>query len=70
MEVLSESTYETDLDMEAGKGYSYAKAGVAEYITLDPTGEFLREGIRAWRLDGDIYRRGSPTRTGAGEAGR
>jgi len=56
VEVLSESTYETDLDMEAGKGYSYAKAGVAEYMTLDPTGEFLREGVRAWRLDGDLYR--------------
>lgn len=45
VEVLSESTYEADLDMEASKDYSYAKAGVAEYMALDPTGEFLREGI-------------------------
>ncbi len=56
IEVLSASTYEADLDLEAGKGYSYARAGVAEYLTLDPTGELLDEGIRAWRLEEGVYR--------------
>ena len=69
VEVLSESTYETDLDMDAGKGYSYAKVGVAEYMTLDPTGEFLREGVRAWRLDGDLYRPWLPDRDGRWRSG-
>ena len=27
----------------AGKGYSYARAGVQEYLTLDPTGAFVAE---------------------------
>ncbi len=56
VEVLSESTYAADLSMERGKVYSYARAGVREYLTLDPTGHFLPEGIRAWRLVGDAYR--------------
>jgi len=56
IEILSESTYEADLDLEHGKGYSYARAGVAEYLTLDPTGELLDEGIRAWRLEEGVYR--------------
>jgi hypothetical protein len=47
VEVLSESTYEADLDLVRGKGYSYARAGVPEYLVLDPTGAFLSEGIRA-----------------------
>jgi len=50
VEVLSESTYEADIDLVRGKGYSYARAGVWEYLTLDPTGLFMPEGIRAWRL--------------------
>ncbi len=55
IEVLSESTYDVDLDLDDGKGYSYARAGVSEYLTLDPTGEFLPEQVRAWRLDGNGY---------------
>ncbi len=50
IEVLSEATYEVDLDLQHGKGYSYARAGIAEYLTLDHTRRFLPEGIRAWRL--------------------
>jgi len=55
VEALSESTYEADLDLVRGKGYSYAHAGVREYLTLDPTGLFLPEGIRAWRLVEERY---------------
>ncbi len=56
IEVLSDSTYEADLDVARGKGYSYARAGVREYLAIDPTGAFLPEGIRAWRLDAGVYR--------------
>lgn len=62
VEVLSDATYEVDLDLMHGKGYSYAHAGVREYLTIDPTGDFLPEGIRAWRLaeDEGIYRPWEP----------
>jgi hypothetical protein len=55
IEVLSLSTYQSDLDLVAGKGYSYAQAGVLEYLTLDPTGEFLPEQGRGWRLVDGVY---------------
>lgn len=64
VEVLSESTYEADLDVLRGKGYSYARAGVREYITLDPTGAFLAEGIRAWRLEDGAYHPWNPEADG------
>ncbi len=60
VEVLSEATYEADLDLVGGKGYSYARAGVREYLALDPTGRFLPEGIRAWRLAEGAYRPWEP----------
>jgi len=60
IEVLSESTFEADLDLVRGKGYSYARAGVPEYLALDPTGDFLSEGIRAWRLEAGAYRPWEP----------
>ena len=55
VEVLSPSTYEVDLDLVRGKGYSYARAGIREYLTVDPTAEFLAQGIRAWRLAQGAY---------------
>ena len=55
VEVLSESTYEGDLDLTAGKPYSYSHAGVMEYVTVDPTRQFVPEGIRAWRLVDRAY---------------
>jgi len=55
IEVLSESTYDVDLDLLQGKGYSYAHAGVREYLALDPTGAFVPEGGRAWRLEQGVY---------------
>src|SRR5579862_6975554 len=48
IEVLSDSTYEVDLDLQQGKGYSYARAGVQEYLALDPTGKLESAGGRAW----------------------
>ncbi len=64
VEVLSESTYEADLDLVHGKGYSYAHARVQEYLTLDPTGLFLPEGVRAWRLTEGAYRSWEPEADG------
>jgi Uma2 family endonuclease len=64
VEVLSESTYANDIDLERGKGYTYAQAGVSEYLTIDPTGAFLPEGIRAWRLEAGIYHPWLPAANG------
>lgn len=64
VEVLSDSTYEADLDLEAGKGYSYAAAGVQEYLTLDPSGRNLPERVRAWRLADGVYRSWAADRQG------
>jgi len=50
IEVLSDATYEADLDLSLGKGYSYANAGVREYLTLDPTGSVTPGPGRGWRL--------------------
>jgi hypothetical protein len=54
VEVLSESTFEVDIDHARGKGYSYARAGVPEYIALDPTGQYVA-GVAAWRLADERY---------------
>ena len=56
VEVLSETTCEADIDLVRGKGYSYARAGVQEYLALDPAGLYLRERIRGWRLHEGTYR--------------
>lgn len=66
IEVLSPTTYRADLDLEHGKGYSYARGEVQEYLTLDPTGEFASyrpEQGRAWRLAG-VYRPWRPDHRG------
>jgi Uma2 family endonuclease len=60
VEVLSDATYEADIDLVRGKGYSYARAGIQEYLALDPTRELLPEGIRAWRLGDAAYRSWEP----------
>jgi Putative restriction endonuclease len=60
IEVLSESTYEADIDLVRGKGYSYARAGVREYLALDPTEAFLPERGRGWRLVDGVYRLWEP----------
>jgi Uma2 family endonuclease len=55
LEVASESTYASDLDLVRGKAFSYARAGVKEYLVLDPTGIFLAEFGRGWRLLNGVY---------------
>jgi putative restriction endonuclease len=64
IEVLSESTYEADIDLVRGKGYSYARAGVREYLALDPTGAFLPEQGHGWHLVDGVYRSWEPDATG------
>ena len=55
IEVASESTYESNLDMVRGKGFSYADGGVQEYMVMDPMGKYVPEGVRAWRLHEGAY---------------
>lgn len=64
IEVLSESTYASDIDLNEGKGYSYARAGVREYMALDPTREYLPAGIQAWRLADGVYQPWEPDAAG------
>ncbi len=70
VEVLSESTYDVDLDLDEGKGYSYARAGVQEYLVLDPTGDIVPEQGRGWRLEGDTYRPWQPDTDGRWRSGQ
>jgi hypothetical protein len=55
IEVLSDATWEADIDVLRGKGYSYARAGVREYLALDPTGAFVPDRGLAWRLVDGAY---------------
>lgn len=64
VEVLSEATHEVDGDLDRGKGWSYADAGVREYLTYDLTRSFAAEGIRAWRLTEGRYQPWLPDATG------
>jgi len=64
IEVLSESTYDVDLGVEEGKAYSYAHAGVQEYLALDPTHAYVPEGGRAWRLEQGVYQPWEPDAEG------
>ncbi len=54
-EVLSPTTHVGDLDLVYGKGYSYAQAGVREYLIVDPTGAYIGEQVQGWRLEGGVY---------------
>jgi hypothetical protein len=64
IEVASESTYQADLNLARGKGWSYAHAGVAEYLVLDPSGAFVSELGRGWRLADGVYRPWGPDAAG------
>ena len=55
IEVLSQDTREVDLDMAEGKGWTYAAAGVAEYLILDPIGRYVPTQVQGWRLAGGLY---------------
>lgn len=56
IEVLSNETYENDLDEVKGKRYSFQQAGVREYLTLDPEHQCTPEGGLGWRLERGLYR--------------
>jgi hypothetical protein len=56
VEVLSPTTHENDLDLVEGKGYSYARAGIREYLIVDPAGAYLPDQGQGWRLEGGAYR--------------
>jgi hypothetical protein len=56
IEVFSEATYKNDVNLLRGKGYSYRRAGVQEYLTLDPTGAYLQKQGQGWMLEGERYR--------------
>ncbi len=70
IEVLSESTYEVDLGLARGKGYSYAHAGVPEYLALDPTHAYVPEGGAAWRLEQGVYQPWEPDAEGRWRSAR
>ncbi len=50
VEVLSDTTFRWDLDDRRGKAWSYAEAGVAEYIAVDYARRYMSESVRALRL--------------------
>jgi Uma2 family endonuclease len=50
VEVASDSTYSSDLDLRHGKAWSYQHEGVAEYLVVDTTKLYIVEGGRGWRL--------------------
>ncbi len=53
IEVVSDSTWQGDVDIADGKVYAYGEAGVREYLVFDPTGDILPERVRAWRREGE-----------------
>jgi Uma2 family endonuclease len=56
VEVLSPENWDSDIDLEWGKPWSYADAGVTEYLILDPGDIFLSgERGRGWRLEAGRY---------------
>ena len=56
VEVLSPENWDSDIDLAQGKPWSYADAGVAEYLVLDPASTFLDgERGRGWRLEAGSY---------------
>lgn len=56
VEMLSDATWESDVNLEEGKAWSYGDAGVAEYLILDPGGEHLQnEQSRGWRLTDGVH---------------
>jgi len=68
IEVLSETTYRQDLDLEGGKGWSYAAAGVGAYLLVDITGRYMEEHVRALRLVGGRWTRWAATPGGRWES--
>jgi hypothetical protein len=68
IEVLSETTYRWDLDEVRGKAWSYADAGVLEYIVVDYARRYMDEHVRALRLVDGRWARWSATPEGRWES--
>ncbi|MGH2391715.1 MAG: Uma2 family endonuclease, partial [Chloroflexota bacterium] len=64
IEVASDSTYDKDLDAQAGKAWTYEQAGVREYAVVDPTSLFLPTPVLAWRLVEGRYQTWEPDAAG------
>jgi Uma2 family endonuclease len=64
VEVLSESTYRSDLNLERGKAFSYRAAGAPEYLVIDPTYAMLPEGMLGWQLVDERYETWRPAAGG------
>lgn len=69
IEVASASTVKADLDMQRGKGWSYARAAIAEYLVLDPSGELIPEGGSGWQVAHGTYRPWQPEASGRWRSG-
>lgn len=65
VEILSASTWRYDVDAVSGKAAGYMALGVAEYLTFDPTGEFLGTPCRSWRLEQGVVRAWEPEADGS-----
>jgi len=50
IEVASDTTWEHDVDTLRGKAVGYPGIGIQYYLVFDPTGEYLQEPARGWRL--------------------
>ena len=68
IEVLSETTYRWDIDEERGKAWSYADAGVPEYIVVDYERRYMDEHVRALRLSGGRWTPWPATQQGRWES--
>ena len=53
IEVASDTTWEHDVDTLRGKAAGYPGIGIQYYLVFDPTGEYLQELARGWRLTPD-----------------
>ena len=68
IEVLSETTYRWDIDEQQGKAWSYADAGVADYLIVDYARRYIDEHVRALRLANGRWTRWPPTAGGRWES--
>lgn len=68
IEVLSESTWRQDLDKRSGKAWSYANAGVGEYLIVDFNRRYMAEPVRALRLAGGAWTPWLPNAEGRWES--
>ena len=55
IEVASTSTWRVDVGLDptarhGAKGFEYLALGVVDYLVFDPTGKYIPEGCRGWRL--------------------